>query len=131
MLVLCGLQERVQSLFEVARLTNGVFTIVETSDQAIALPNRREFARFSPRGLNCDLGQLLDISVGGVRLLSKRKRKGTVNLRLWNDETGLVLEAEVVWSRRIRSRQHEVGLQFVNLHTEATKKLAAIVATCG
>lgn len=40
-LVLCGLREPVRSVFEIVRLDNAVFTIVETTDQAIALPNRR------------------------------------------------------------------------------------------
>ena len=126
-LILCGLQERVRSVFEITRLDNAVFTIVETTDQAIALPNRRKFTRFGPFGLNCDLGHLLDISARGVKLLSKRKLKGTVNLRLWNNETDLDLQAEVCWSQRIRFRQHEEGLQFANLRTEDAKKLAVMV----
>ena len=81
-LILCGLQERVRSLFDVTRLSNKVFTIVDTFEQAKSVNNRRAEVRFNPTGLKCDIGKLLDISAGGLRLISKRKLKGTVTLRL-------------------------------------------------
>ena len=44
-LVLCRLQDRVRSLFEITRLHEGAFTIVDTLDEAVALDNRRKFQR--------------------------------------------------------------------------------------
>ncbi len=126
-LVLCGLQDRVRSLFEITRLDDSVFTIVETTDEAIALPNRRKFKRFAPACPDCDLGTVLDISAGGARLRSTTKLKGTVRLRLRTDQAELDLEADVVWTRRVARRQHEAGLRFVNLDTPSAKTLALMV----
>ena len=129
MLVLCGLQQRVRSIFEIVRLDETVFTIVETVDEAIALPNRRKFGRYRPRTLYCDHGEVMDISAGGIKLQSRRKVKGTVRLRIWNDLTDLSIEARIVRCRRLRSKQYDVGLQFVNQSTDSTKKLAGILAS--
>ena len=129
LLILCGLQERVRSLLDITRLSNKVFTIVDTFEQALALDNRRAEVRFNPNGLNCDLGELIDISAGGLRLMSKRKLNGTVTLRLWNDVSGLVLQATVVWSKKIKMRKHETGLEFIDLKPDTMRELALIVAT--
>lgn len=129
LLILCGLQKRVRSLLDITRLSNKIFTIVDSFEQALALDNRRAEVRFNPRGLKCDLGELIDISASGLRLISKRKLKGTVTLRLWNDVSGLVLQAAVVWSKKIRMRKHEAGLEFINLKSDTMRELALIVAT--
>ena len=128
MLVLCGLQERVRSLFEIVRLDASVFTIVETVDEAIALPNRRKFGRYNPGSLQCDRGKVLDISAGGARLLTPKKLKSTIRLRFWNEQTDLAVEARVIRCKRRRFREYEAGLQFVNLSAEAANKLAGILA---
>ncbi|MCH8823364.1 MAG: anti-sigma factor antagonist [Planctomycetes bacterium] len=129
LLILCGLQERVRSLFDITRLSNKIFTIVDTVQQAKAMNNRRAEVRFNPKDLKCDIGELIDISAGGLRLISKRKLKGTVTLRLWNDVSGLVLQAAVVWSKKIRMRKHESGLEFINLKSDTMRELALLVAT--
>lgn len=129
LLILCGLQKRVRSLFAVTRLSNKVFTIVDSFEQAKAMDNRRADVRFNPKGLSCNLGELVDISAGGLRLISKRKLKGTVTLRLWNDVSGLILQAAVVWTRKIRMRKYESGLEFISLKPDTIRELALIVAT--
>jgi anti-anti-sigma factor len=128
MLILCGLQDPVRALFEIVRLDQSVFTIVENIDEAVALPNRRKFGRFNLEHLKCDIGRIMDISAGGLRVRTDRKPRGRVKLRLWDDRIDVVVEAEVAWSRRIRLRRHESGLRFVNIGTEASKRLATIVS---
>lgn len=129
LLILCELQEHVRSLLDMTRLSNKVFTIVDTLQQAMARDNRRAEVRFNPKDLECDLGKLIDISAGGLRLTTKRKLKGTITLRLWNDVSGLVLQAAVVWSKKIHMRKHESGLEFINLSPDTMRELALIVAT--
>lgn len=125
--ILCGVEDRVRSVFEISRLDKTLFTIVSTVDEAVALPNRRRFRRFRVSGLNCDAGEVLDVSAAGVKLQSRRKFKGIVNVRLWNEMTEVVLPASIVWSRRLGFRKHEAGLRFVNMCADAAKKLAMIL----
>lgn len=126
--VLCGVQDRVRSVFEISRLDKTLFTIVPTVDDAVALPNRRRFRRYRIAGLNCDAGEVVDVSAAGIRLKSRRKMKGNLNIRLWNGITEVVLPASLVWTRRLGFRKHEAGLQFVNMCAETAKKLALILA---
>ena len=64
-------------------------------------------------------------SAGGLRLLSRRKLKGIVGIALWDVNGGLKLYAEVVWSRRLGFRRHEIGMRFVDV----TPQLAADLTT--
>jgi anti-anti-sigma factor len=127
LLILCNLQEKVRALLKIVRLDSTVFPIVDTVDEAVALPNRRKFERFELDELRCDLGEILDISASGMRLLVNRKPRGRVDLRLAHRETEVGLTAEVVWTHRIRFREHEAGLRFVGLDAAAATKLAELM----
>ncbi len=129
MLVLCGLGERVLSLFEIVRLDTAVFNIVKTVDDAIALPNRRKFGRYVTRSLKCDLGEVRDISAGGLKLWATKKLKGTVRLKLWDEQVNLVVRARVTRCTQRRPGEYETGLEFKGLGAETAKKLAGILAT--
>ncbi len=130
LLVLCGLQPRVRALFEIVRLDQSVFPIVETTDDAIALPNRRKFDRYHPAALTCNLGTVLDISAGGIRLCSRRRLRGSVLMQLHQDGTDLCVGGRVIRRHRLGMRRHEVGIQFVALGAEQARTLAAILAVC-
>jgi hypothetical protein len=90
--------------------------------------DRRIFGRIQPYWVQCDLGYILDISARGVRLLTKRKLRGYVKMRLWDGRVGLTHQAEVVWTKRVRFRQHEAGLRFVDLGPEVAQTLAILAA---
>lgn len=98
-----------------------------TEERPSAL-HRRLFRRIQPYWLHCDHGLIIDLSANGIRLLSKRRLEGFVDVRLWNDRQGLAQRAEVIWSKRVGFRQWESGLQFVNYGPESTKLLAEIAA---
>ena len=89
-------------------------------------PERRGQRRLQPYWINCDLGYIIDVSAEGVRLLTKRRLSGFVRVRLWDERNGFIHDAEVKWSKKIRWRQHEVGLHFVGLTPERALQLAKI-----
>lgn len=91
--------------------------------------NRRRAGRISPYWVRCDIGHVLDVSATGLKLLSTRRRKGTVTCSLTDGKRGVTLQAEVMWSMRIRWRQHEVGLRFCNVSPEEAKQLAIIASS--
>lgn len=87
---------------------------IRTAKTSVELENenRRSYPRVSPEGLECDAGEIIDISLGGVMLKARKRLRGPLAVRIWNFETGLVLQAEVVWCNPICFRHHEVGLRF-------------------
>lgn len=126
--ILCGLSDRVRSVFEVARLDKMLFTIVRDVREAIAVPNRRRFPRCRLPELNCDLGQVVDISADGVRLSSNRQPQGRIELRFWNEQHSVSVAADVVWSHRSGFRRHELGLRFVGLSAECLNSLRLMLS---
>lgn len=86
-------------------------------------PERRGAVRFQLGELKCNLGRVLDLSSGGVRLLRRRKLKGRHELTLFDRDGGVRVEAEVRWTRRLGLFKHEMGLQFVNVPPDIAAKL--------
>ncbi len=131
LLILCGLSDRLRGVFQLTRLDQGTFTIVDDTDDAIDLANRRKFGRFGRPALECDLGKVLDLAAGGVRIICRRRLSRRVRVRLWSDLGEIATEAEVCWTKRRGFRKHEVGLRFVRLGTEQARTLARFVeAAC-
>ena len=106
-------------------------TTEDTTEEIPDVPKqseRRIFGRMKPYWVHCDLGYVLDISSDGVKLLSKRKLAGFARLRLWDEKMGVNHQAEVMWCKRIRFRQYEVGLRFVDLGPEVAQTLAIVAS---
>ena len=77
----------------------------------------------------CTLGPVLDLSVGGLRLLSVRPHQGLVRVEIWGHDTDVTVEAKVVWARRLGFRRHELGLTFVDVDEDVQKIIMRIAAT--
>lgn len=92
-------------------------------ERAAAGPEYRRAGRVTVGQLKCNLGRVLDLSSGGVRLLRRRKLKGRHELTLFDRDGGVRVEAEVRWSRRLGLWKHEVGLQFINVPSDIAAKL--------
>ena len=76
--------------------------------------------------LRCNLGRVLELSSGGVRLLSRRKLGGRHEIKLFDSDVGIRIEAEVRWSRRHGLWKHEIGLQFPNVTSDIAAKLTTL-----
>lgn len=89
---------------------------------------RRQFGRIRHGEVRCNLGSVLDLSRGGVRLLTSRRLRGKVRVVL-HDETraALKLQAQVVWRKRIGLGQFAVGLQFTEVNAEQARWLTQSV----
>lgn len=90
--------------------------------------NRRRFGRLNCGWVHCNLGRVLDLSAGGMRLLSDTELAGEVDLELRQREERLMLRAEVSWSKRSASGGFEIGLDFFPL-TEDDARLLSTIAT--
>ena len=76
--------------------------------------------------LACDLGSVVDLSAGGMRILGKRKLTGKLDVAFWDGERGLKLRAEVIWCKRLGFRKYVVGLEFRYLTTDDVRKLTEL-----
>jgi hypothetical protein len=92
-----------------------------------ALKGREDCRRSSGRqrleALRCNLGPVLDLSAGGMRVLSKRSRSGELLVTLRSFGRKVTVAAKVAWSRRIGFRRHLVGLSFTNVNPDSIKAL--------
>jgi hypothetical protein len=87
---------------------------------------RRVPGRLPQELLMCDLGPVIDLSAGGMRVLSTRPRVGTLDVRLDGAEVSLTLRAKVVWARRLGFRRHEIGLSFLEVDEDTARILSRI-----
>jgi len=92
---------------------------------------RRGGGRMLQTGVVSNLGVVVDISAGGMRVLASRRYHGERKIRLLHTDGELRLKATVVWTRRLGLWRHEVGLRFINLDAATAAKLTVIGCTHG
>ncbi len=84
----------------------------------------RRYGRLKEPGLSCSAGAVIDLSAGGVRLLSKHRLKGVTTLYFDSgDGPALGVKSKIVWCRKIAFRSYLVGVQFQDLPLSAAKHL--------
>ncbi len=86
--------------------------------------DRRGHGRLRGEGALCNLGQILDISAGGMRVLSDSPLKGNQRVAFAHPDRGrLAITARAVWCKKVRRGCFAVGLQFVNVSAEDRREL--------
>ena len=89
--------------------------------------DRRRRGRVKSTGsVTSNLGSVLDISSGGLRVLSKTKVEGEGRVELISTTDRLIVRARVVWCHKVAFRKYVMGLEFINLTPELTQKLTEI-----
>jgi hypothetical protein len=73
--------------------------------------------------LTCNLGRVLDLSAGGLSVMTRRALEGVVVLELSDEQGGLRCEAKIVRCRRLGFFRHEVGVQLPPLDDQARATL--------
>ncbi len=92
------------------------------------LAERRRFGRLKGGKLQCNRGQVLDISAGGMRLRSPRRYSSRLTVDVWSASRRVTIPAEVVWTKRIGFRRYEIGLEFHDVTDEIAEHLTAFAA---
>jgi signal transduction histidine kinase len=88
--------------------------------------DRRLHGRLPQELLQCNLGPVLDLSMGGMRVQCSKAPKGRLEVELMDIEGPVRLRAEVMWSRRLRFRKYEVGLYFPHVAPDVAKQLTRV-----
>lgn len=86
--------------------------------------------RGSPRhrqtGLSCSLGEVVDLSCGGLRLRCRQALTGRVEVVLTDYTRPGELVAEVVWMKPSGNFHFELGLKFRKLSREMAARIGSI-----
>ncbi|MEM6459203.1 MAG: EAL domain-containing protein [Planctomycetota bacterium] len=92
------------------------------------ISEKRRHGRYRPEGLRCNLGQVIDLSLGGMRVLSRRRLEGDVTVELRTPRQGpMSLAGRVTWCRVLGPREHVLGLTFEGLGEAEREGLGALV----
>jgi len=74
---------------------------------------KRQHGRHRPEQLSCSLGRVVDLSLGGMRVLSKREYHDAVEVKIDTARLGrLGLRGRVKWRRQLGRREHVLGITF-------------------
>src|SRR6266550_8641819 len=81
--------------------------------------DKRRFPRFSTQVISCSLGDVVDLSAGGIRLRGRGKtpvcRGQIIPLTLRAHESEVTVKSRVVHIRRVGLRTWEAGFAFVDI----------------
>ena len=92
---------------------------------SVAYPRKHE--RFDARGLKCALGEVVDVSAGGMRV--KRDSKpflengAIVDVGVHSDSHKLSLKAQIRWIRRLGWKHYELGLKWLAMSPKTINAL--------
>jgi len=93
----------------------------------VAHDDRREEIRVAQNELESSLGQVLDISVSGMRVICRHIPKNEqFDFQLNTSVDPITVTGKIVWQQRLGFRKHEIGLSFIN----ASKELISLVHLC-
>ena len=92
------------------------------------LTDRRRFGRFRGTRLGCNIGRVVDLSGGGLRVRRATRISSQMDVKLWTPKRQITVLAKVAWVRRIGFRKYEIGLEFGDLSPENQKDLSTFAA---
>jgi len=100
----------------------------ESSEQS--RPDKRRHGRLRCCAVQCSLGEVIDMSASGMRILSKRKvsmQEGTLTeIRIGHPPTDIKVRVRIVWKYRRGFRQHEIGVEYDQLTPSLQSALCAV-----
>lgn len=94
--------------------------------------NNRRHGRVACELLTCTVGEVLDLSASGMKVLIRgrmRTEPGAVHeLSLKVLGCRLPVRARVTWSRRVGFLRHQVGFEFIDLNEQVERSLRTIAS---
>lgn len=84
---------------------------------------KRPAPRLPVEFLKCNLGDIVELGGGGLRIFSTKTQKKRVVSVTFED---MNIKAEVMWSKKISARKHDVGLDFLDVTPEQRSQILRI-----
>lgn len=88
--------------------------------------SRRAHPRLHQETLISSIGPVVDLSLGGARVLARRAHHGRMEFRIMDRHCAIVLDAEVMWSQRLGFRRHEIGVRFLNVSPDVSAAIGRL-----
>jgi PilZ domain len=87
----------------------------------------RRFGRLRQETLACNLGTVLDLSLGGMRVSCRKVPNGLMHtIDIDDHPLPEPLRGRIIWKRRTGWFKHEIGIEFEALTPEQSKALADV-----
>lgn len=102
---------------------------VLTEQSPGAKSGRRRTGRLETESVASNLGAVLNLSSGGMRVLCRRTPRNPVHVELVGCGAHLKLRGEVAWVQRIGFFQKIVGIHFIDVTEEQTSLLTSLAMT--
>ena len=90
---------------------------------------RRHSGRLEQEMLVCQYGPVMNLSAGGMRVISGRTPSGEVNIELVGLNEVIMIRAKVAWKKRAGLFKKEIGFEFVDVPEALAKKLTALATS--
>lgn len=91
---------------------------------------KRKAERYGGETVQCALGEILDVSASGMRVMCQGKppvkQGGVMPIKLCFSDGSLQVAVQVRWCKRRGLKRYEIGLQFIQLKPGVEKVLEAI-----
>jgi hypothetical protein len=88
---------------------------------------RRLHGRLAQELLACDLGEVIDLSATGMRVLARRLPSREFEAEIYGASSDRVrVRCKVRWSRQTGRKQFEVGLEFIDPAPDLLQNLTKI-----
>ncbi len=89
---------------------------------------QRNRGRMVVEGLWCDVGEVLDLSAGGMRVRARRAALvgEPITLRIESSRICLTLHAVCAWAKREGSRKWDLGFAFENAEPEQLRLIGEL-----
>lgn len=107
------------------------FGLKSTSQNSQRIKFPREHERVHAQGISCHLGQVLDISAGGMRIRTEGTpgvtRGDMCNFGVRSNRHQVSVQGQILWTRRSGWKNYEVGVRFLDaspVHVQLLLQLA-------
>ena len=76
--------------------------------------NRRHHGRLTTTELNCSLGDIINISAGGLVVLGKNASHYRFEIEIGSGDDHVIVLAERIWTAQAGLRKHLTGYRFID-----------------
>jgi hypothetical protein len=118
---------------EVRRINTEKFAGGRGATQGVMRTEKRTGGRIRTSSLECDLGKVLDLAPGGMRVLCRKTPKervgDAVSLTLRAEAEQMPVRGKIVWMRVDDECRFQVGVQFDLIGSKQKRELMALATT--
>lgn len=94
--------------------------------------NKRSAARVTCNAITCSLGEIINASIAGMRILSRRRlpieKRDFITFEVNGPEGNFPLRAQVIWTKRRGLRKHEIGLELMDSTPADIEKMGKVIS---